>query len=236
MSDRRSPGELSGPELVETLRELYARPLRADVTPSNTALLCIDMQYRTVDPDYGHGPRAHEDSVVGELLRAYYGRLEDVLRPNVRRLQEAFRESGMEVIHFRVGPQTRDGRENSRRYRGMGIDAAAGSKDMEIPPDIGPRGDELVLSKITSSAFGSTDLDRILRNLGVQNVVLCGVVTNGCVETTARAAADLDYPAIVVEDATAAMERRIHDHALLGMGLSYADVASTTDVLGRIAG
>lgn len=231
------PGErrLSDEELIATLQGLYARPLSSAPGPlRDVALLCIDMQYRTVHPDHGHGPRAEEDSDVGRVLRGYYDRLRQVVLPNVRTLQEEFRRRGLEVIHFRVAPHARDGRDNSRRYAGMGIRSGAGTRDIDIFPDVGPAGDEIVLSKTTSSAFGSTDLDRILRRFGVSTIVACGVVTNGCVETTIRAGADLDYAAVVVEDASAAIEPRIHERALMAMSLSYASVQSTRDVVSRL--
>lgn len=235
MADYPDGRRLSDEELLATLQDLYARPLAPAPGPlRDVALLCIDLQYRTVHPDYGHGPRAQEDSDVGEILRGYYERLQQLVLPNVRTLQTAFRRRGLEVIHFRVAPHSRDGRDNSRRYAGMGIRSGAGTRDIEIVPEVGPEGDEIVLSKTTSSAFGSTDLDRILRRLGVSTIVACGVVTNGCVETTVRAAADLDYAAVVVEDASSAIEPRIHERALSGMSLSYATVLSTQEVVSRL--
>jgi len=63
-------------------------------------------------------------------------------------------------------------------------------KEAAFIPEVVPQGDEVVIAKISSSPFNSTNIDFVLRNLGVVHIVLAGVMTNGCVESTARDAAD----------------------------------------------
>ena len=103
------------------------------------------------------------------------------------------------------------------RYKALGLRTPRDTKEAEILPELAPEGDELVISKVTSSAFHSTNIDRLLRNLGIRNLIITGVVTNGCVESTARSAAEYDYGTIVVEDATAAMAPQLHEHSILSM-------------------
>ena len=98
-------------------------------------------------------------------------------------------------------------------------------------PEVAPQGDELVVSKVTSSVFNSTNIDRLLRNLGIRNLIIAGVVTNGCVESTTRSAAELDYGTIVVEDATAAMAPQLHEHSILSMSYKDAVIKSTDEVV-----
>jgi nicotinamidase-related amidase len=72
-----------------------------------------------------------------------------------------------------------------------------------IMPEVAPLPSEIVLYKITGSAFNSTPLHLILHNMGRRTLILCGLITNGCVESTARDARDLSYDLIVASDACA---------------------------------
>ena len=80
-------------------------------------------------------------------------------------------------------------------------------------------------------AFASTPLDLMLRNMGVTTVICCGVITNGCVESTVRQARDRGYLPIVVSDACATWTRSMHERALRSMSGSYANVRSTAELL-----
>jgi nicotinamidase-related amidase len=91
--------------------------------------------------------------------------------------------------------------------------------------------DELVISKTTESVFNSTNIDRTLRNMGITNLIIVGVVTNGCVEGATRSAVELDYGTILVEDATAAFAPQLHQHAILNMGHKDALIKSTDEVV-----
>ena len=233
MSSRHGTG-LSDAGLAELLATHSSRPLPHTIGEEPSALLCIDVQNRNADPDFGHGPRMSEEG-LGALLTPFYEHLARTVVPNMQRLQSVARRHGVEVIHARVAHRTRDGRDNSGRYRRMGIQSPADALDAQILPAVAPQGDEVVLEKITSSAFESTNLDRILRNLGIRNVIACGLVTNGCIESTVRSAADRDYAAVVVDDATAALEPRLHEHALLSMRLTFASVMSTEEMVPLLA-
>ena len=92
-------------------------------------------------------------------------------------------------------------------------------------------GDEIVISKMTSSVFNSTNIDRLLRNMGIKNLIIMGLVTNGCVESSTRSAAELDYVTIVVEDATAAMAPQLHEHSILSMSYKDAVIRSADEVV-----
>ena len=80
-----------------------------------------------------------------------------------------------------------------------------------------------------SSAFNSTILDRLLRNLGIpQDLIVAGVATDGCVESTVRSATELDYGVILTEDACATVAQQLHESAILIMGYKD-DIVRTTD-------
>jgi nicotinamidase-related amidase len=211
----------------QALWRLFGRLPEPKLTKGNTALVCVDLQYMDAHPDFGLGAKSKELGLT-DFLADYWTRVHGTVLPNVRRLQDIVRRQAVELIHVRVASMTADARDATRRYQSMGLRTPAGSKDAEILPEVAPQGDELVLSKQTSSAFNSTIIERLLRNLGIENLIIVGVVTNGCIESTVRSAAELDFGTIVVSDATAAMTSDLHDHALLSM--SYKDaVIKTTD-------
>jgi nicotinamidase-related amidase len=221
---------ISNQELQEKLWTLFGRFQEPKLTKETTALLCIDLQYVDAHPDFGLGAKAKELGIA-DFLRYYWAQLKDVVIPNVQRLQTASRKKGIELIHVRVAASTADGRDTTLRYKAMGLRIPRDTKEAQFLPEVGPQGDELVISKVTSSAFNSTNIDRLLRNMGIRNLIIAGVVTNGCVESTTRSAAELDYGTIVISDATAAMAPQLHDHSLLSMSYKDAVIKTTDEVI-----
>jgi nicotinamidase-related amidase len=217
----------------ELLRKLTAMigPLRdLKLTRENTALLVIDVQYMDAHRDYGLGAKAKRLAGM-EFLDYYWDRLENLAIPNIQRLLAGARKKGVEVIHVRVAAFKADGSDGSVRFKSKGNSAPVHSKDAEILPEVAPLEGELVISKTTESVFNSTNIDRVLRNMGIQNLIITGVVTNGCVEGATRSAIELDYGTILVEDATAAFAPQLHEHALLTMGHKDALIKSTDEVV-----
>ncbi len=88
---------------------------------------------------------------------------------------------------------------------------AAGSWDAEIVEDLDCGPDDFKLDKVRFDAFQWTSLEPLLRGLSVSKLLICGVVTNLCVETTVRSAFMRDYPVTLIEDACAAKTRRLHE-------------------------
>ena len=135
---------------------------------------------------------AHRDGWMGRvaqslgrqaLLAQRYDAIDGIV-PRIRGLQDAFRERGYEVLHVRIAYRTEDGRETGRAFMPSPHEQAVprDSRDDEILPELAPVGDELVFSKTSSSAFSTTDIERVLGNLGVRHLVMTGLVTDGCVE------------------------------------------------------
>ena len=106
-----------------------------------------------------------------------------------------------------------------------------GTFEHELIEQLEPAADDLVVDKNTSSAFNSTGIEWLLRNMEVQTLVVVGMATDMCVETTARDAADRGFDVIVVEDATATFFERHHRAALSGFARVFGQVWSTDDVL-----
>ena len=110
------------------------------------------------------------------------------------------------------------------------------SRDDEILPELAPVGDELVFSKTSSSAFSTTDIERVLGNLGVRHLVMTGLVTDGCVELTARDAADRGFSVTLVEDACCSSTPEAHADAVDRMtDGGFIAAVSTTEALERLS-
>lgn len=223
-------GQISNQELGTFLRTLFGNLSAPKLERETTALLCVDIQYVDAHPDYGLGAKAKELGLAHHL-DYYWDRVENAVIPNVRRLQDVARSKGIEIVHIRVATSTADGRDSTLRYKSIGMRTPRDTKEAQFLEAVAPQGDEVVISKVTSSAFNSTNIDRLLRNIGIRNVIVTGVVTNGCVESTTRSAAELDYGTIVVEDATAAMAPQLHEHSLLSMSYKDAAICSTDAVI-----
>ena len=195
----------------------------------NSALLVVDMQYLDAHKDYGIFLNARKKG-VREAMNYYRDRLELIV-PNIARLQKAFRRKRMEVIQTKIASLTLDGRERSKGHRDKGIFAPKGSKDAEILKELRPLENEIVLPKTASGVFNSAAIDQILRNLGIENLVVTGVVTNNCVENAVRDACDRGYAVILVEDGCAAVSEELHLAAIRAMRDHFAKIKTTAEVI-----
>jgi nicotinamidase-related amidase len=171
------------------------------VDPRQTALIFIDVQNYATDPaaaDFRALP-------PGELAKYdyYFQRLRDVALPNMQLLQKAARNAGVEIIYAVIENLTKDGRDRGLDYKISGINVAKGSWEARVSDAIAPGEDEIVLRKNSSSVFISTNIDYLLRSLGMRQVILCGLLTDQCVESAVRDACDLGYLVTLVPDACA---------------------------------
>jgi len=89
-----------------------------------------------------------EINIPIESQEYYFKRLDHIVLPNIRRLQDRFRDAHLEIIHTRIMSMTQDGRERSRGHKRLNLHAPPGSKDAEFLPEVAPKGDE-----ITENAF-----------------------------------------------------------------------------------
>lgn len=208
------------------------------------ALLVVDLQNYGCNPDVGLVRMLRLRHP--EIAAYYVPRLTETVIPNARRLVEGFRRAGRQVVFTRHGPLFADGRDLIPLRRRRDTTALAdtgtptlwhrGTFEHEVIDALLPSADDLVLDKNTSSAFNSTGIEWLLRNLGVETLVVVGMATDMCVETTARDAADRGFATIVVEDATATFVERHHRAALSGFARVFGQVWSTGDVLEALGG
>jgi nicotinamidase-related amidase len=204
-----------------------------DIIPERTALLVIDMQYLDAHRDYGMGADAKREGIT-DKYEYYFGQVENVVIPNTKRLLDACRPAGVQVIYPRIASLVKDCREVSIEHKRIKLLAPAGSRESEILDEIAPIENEIVLSKGASGVFNSTAIDQILRNLNVDTLIMTGVVTNYCVETAVRDAGDRGYNVVLVSDSTAAMTEEHQRLALEILAGVYCVVMTTEQVLGAL--
>lgn len=212
------------------VRTVVGRLQEPGTLGERTALLVIDLQDLDASPDGEHARRAREQG-SWPAVEAYFERVSELVVPNVRLLARAVRARGWPVIYVRCRSLSPDARDNGRRFRDFGIfvgrddPAAALLAGLEVMPE------DYVLDKTTASPFWSTHLERLLAQLAVDTVLVAGVVTSGCVESTVRDACDLDFGVVLVEDACADREPRLHLDAVRRLNNNFAIVRAAAEVL-----
>jgi len=225
---------------VDPLREAYRESIThsPDVTRSleahKTALLCIDMQYLDAAPGFGVFANAEASGVPFEAQEYYFDRLKYTVLPNVRRLQDAFRARGLEVIHTRIRSLTKDGRDRSPGHKRLGLHAAPGSKEAQFLEEIAPMENEIVIDKTASGVFTSTNMNYILRNMEITGLFVVGVYSNECVSTAIRDACDLGYYVTLISDGCATVTPELQRATMITMKDRYARVLNTEEAIEEI--
>jgi len=153
--------------------------------------------------------------------------------PNMRRLLAACRSTGIEVMYTVIENLTRDGRDRSLDYKICGLDVPRGSWEAQVLCEIAPAGDEIVLPKTSSSVFISTNIDYVLRNLGMRQLIVSGILTDQCVDSAVRDACDLGYLVTIATDACTSHSAERHDWALRNNS-GYARQRRTSDLIAEI--
>lgn len=225
---------------VDPLREAYRRSIThtpavtLSLETHQTALLCIDMQYLDAAAGFGVFATAEASGVPLAAQRYYFDRLEQTVLPNVRQLQDAFRARGLEVIHTRIQSLTHDGRDRSPGHKRLGLHAAPGSREAEFLEQVAPLDDEIIINKTASGVFNSSNIEYILRNLGINGLFVVGVYSNECVSTAIRDACDLGFHVTLIADACATVTPELQHATITTMKDRYARVLTTQEAITEI--
>jgi nicotinamidase-related amidase len=191
------------------------------------------MQYLDAHPEFGIGRTANEAGTP-EMFAQYWPAVRQALDKQ-HELIDAAHKSGVQVIFTRIATQTRDARDVGRQHRIVGLPVPRDSQEACLLDDLPVGPDDVILSKTSSSPFNSTNIDRLLHNLGIDTLLVCGVVSNGCVEGTIRDASDLGYQVVMVEDACAAVTPVLHQAAITNLKDAFCNCRSTQDVVAELA-
>lgn len=216
-----------------------AEPYAFGFDPKTTALVIIDMQRDFVDP-----------GGFGEALGNDVSLLRKAIAPT-KRVLAAARKAGFFIVHTREGhrPDLSD-LQPSKKARGklktcigdkgpMGRILVRGEYGHDIIDELKPKAGEPVLDKPGKGAFYATDFDAILQHRGMKQLVVCGVTTEVCVQTTVREANDRGYDCLVLEDCVASYFPEFQTMALSmikAQGGIFGWVGQSKDFIAAIAG
>jgi nicotinamidase-related amidase len=240
MTDNNKQMEAENFQNIDPLKEAYRESITHSpaVTRSlqlhKTALLCIDMQYLDAAPGFGVFADADASGVPHEAQEYYFNRLDEIVLPNVRRLQDAFRERELEVIHTRIQSLTIDGRDRSPGHKRLNLHAAPESKEAEFLEQIAPIENEIVINKTASGVFTSTNIQYILRNMEITGLFVVGVYSNECVSTAIRDACDLGFYVTLISDGCATVTPELQQATITTMKDRYARVLTTDEAIAEI--
>ena len=126
----------------------------------------------------------------------------------MRRLQKACWQKEIEILYTVIESLTADGRDRSLDYKITGFNVPKDSSDARVLEVIKPINDEIVFPKTSSSVFISTNIHYILGNLGVDFLIISGLLTDQCISSAVRDACDLGYLVTLVTDACATHTRQ----------------------------
>lgn len=205
------------------MSDTSAKTLARDrvLDPSCTAILVVDAQMAEYCDDKRAAHRVYVDAIEHRAL------------PAIRKLVDAARRLRIEVVYTVIESLTRDGRDRSLDHKLSGIHVPKGSPLARMMPGIEPAEDDIVLRKTSSGVFNSTNAEYVLRNLGIQNVVVAGFLTDQCVDMAVRDGADKGFYMVCAADACATYTDERHAGALRAFG-GYCRVQTVDEILATI--
>lgn len=199
-----------------TLAKPQPRDRRLD--PRRTAILVVDVQNAEVTDEVRREKPDFHRAVIERAL------------PAQKRLIDAARARGAEIVYTVIEALTKDGRDRSLDHKLSGILVPRGSDLAKVIEMVAPQDDDIVLPKTSSGVFNSTVIDYVLRNLGIENVVVVGFLTDQCVDMAVRDGADRGYYMVCAADACATYSDERHEWALRAFS-GYCRVQNVDEVI-----
>ena len=167
----------------------------------NSALLLIDPQNFLTRRDEGLGKEANKQGIITEFDE-YYQQVDYAL-DNMKYLLLGCRKKGLKIIYTLLNSKVYDGSDISRQLKVSGLEIPHTEPVQEIRSEVAPLPGDVILSKGTYSPFTNTDLHNMLREAGIDTLIIVGMVANYSVNLTAFEAADRDFSVVVIWDACA---------------------------------
>mmetsp|Transcript_27248 Transcript_27248/g.38025 ORF Transcript_27248/g.38025 Transcript_27248/m.38025 type:complete len:230 (+) Transcript_27248:155-844(+) len=199
----------------------YTSTRNRSIDPRKTALLIIDVQNLTFNDN--------------ERRRRpwFWNRAESVVIPNIAHMQRECRRTGVEVMFTVIENLTLDGRDRSLDYKISGFNVPRGSWEAQVIAPIKPSVDEIVLPKTSSGVFNSTMIEYVLRNIGIETILVTGFLTDQCIDMAIRDGADKGFYMECIEDACATESQERHTNALSAFS-GYCRTRTTGEVLSEL--
>ena len=149
---------------------------------------------------------------------------------NTTRLVEGARAAGCEIMYTVIEALTKDGRDIGLDHKLSGIFIPKHSPLAEVLPEACPEADDIIIPKTSSGVFNTTNIAYLLRNMGISNVIVAGLLTDQCVDMAIRDGADIGFYMVCAHDACASRTYARHDRALKAFG-GYCRVQSVEEIL-----
>jgi nicotinamidase-related amidase len=221
----------------------FAPELPFSLDPRRCALVIVDAQRKTFDPQAPRGMGKSLPARFPDLAGPYFKSLRDTVMPNLISLLTFFRQSESRIVYTTVGPRLVSGDDLPYSFKlqyqsalalGDGTGIHAGSPEYAIVDELQPEAGELVVNKVSRSAFSGTGLENLLHNMEIDQLVVCGGATHACVESTGRSASDLGFQVAIAEDACISQFPLLHDAAMINFHMSMGRVVNTRDAIGEL--
>jgi nicotinamidase-related amidase len=187
--------------------------------PKRTCLLLVDTQNYVWNPKI-----AGREPYFDKQLR-------ETVLPNLRGLIDACRATKTEVMYTVMENLTEDGRDRSLDYKLSKFWIGKNSWEAKVLDQLKPGHDDIVLPKTSSGVFNSTNIEYLLRNIGVDTLLITGFLTDQCVDHAVRDAADRGFYPVCVTDACASYSQERHDNAI-NLFKGYCRHMATAEALG----
>jgi nicotinamidase-related amidase len=217
------------------------KAMTPEIIPNKSALLIIDMQEYQVKRDWP----AYKlmDKWIPGIWDYYCDQVSKIVEPNIKRLIDLFRENKIKIIYTMFSSFNKDGSDFTQQIKNANVIGQEEFGDVLFPPkdhagsqiinSLKPKDEDLVVIKNTSGVFTATNLELFLKNMGIEQLFVVGVVTNMCVEGSARAASELGFDVFLIDDACAAWSPEIHKNTLLSFQMLFGSVITTDEAINK---
>lgn len=197
----------------------------------NVALIIVDMQNDFLHEKGFWRKHSQDISIPASSL--------DLLRkpiPHIKKIADLFRKNRKEVVYIYTAWEKDYSdvaiplRRMADKAKEMGV-LVRGSWGAQIIEELTPHESDHMVMKKAYGAFFQSSLDSVLRNLNIKTLIMTGIATNFCVETTSREAVAYGYNVILLSDATATYDPEGHQATLKVIAAGFGDVMSTEDII-----